>query len=61
MKVCSLGVWDENIPGIFFDAKGVSNYARIQQKLMDTYPRGTRGRGRLEQNNHQCKKGREKQ
>lgn len=44
MKVCSLGVWDESVPGISFDTDGVSNYARIQQKLMTLYPRGTKGR-----------------
>jgi N-acetyl sugar amidotransferase len=42
-KRCSLGVWDNTVPGIIFDDKGISNYARIQQKLMETYPRGQLG------------------
>jgi N-acetyl sugar amidotransferase len=42
-KICALGIWDEDVPGISFDAGGVSNYARIQQKLMETYPKGEKG------------------
>jgi N-acetyl sugar amidotransferase len=43
-KRCTLGVWDNSVPGIIFDDKGISNYARIQQKLMETYPRGPKGK-----------------
>lgn len=43
MKICKLGVWDETIPGIFFNEEGVSNYALIQQELMNQYPRGEKG------------------
>ena len=42
-RVCALGLWDESVPGITFDENGVSNFARIQQRLMDTYPRGEKG------------------
>lgn len=44
MKICSLGVWNETVPGISFDENGVSNYAKIQQRLMDSYPRGIKGK-----------------
>lgn len=40
---CALGIWNSSVPGISFDEKGVSNYAKIQLKLMETYPRGKEG------------------
>jgi N-acetyl sugar amidotransferase len=40
---CKLGIWDETVSAITFDDEGVSNYAKIQQKLMETYPRGEQG------------------
>ncbi|MFC5413084.1 N-acetyl sugar amidotransferase [Larkinella bovis] len=43
MKVCAKGVWDETIPGIVFDENGVSNFCRLQEKMMADYPRGTQG------------------
>lgn len=42
-KICSIGIWDESVPGITFDKDNVSNYAKIQQKLSETYPRGEKG------------------
>jgi N-acetyl sugar amidotransferase len=42
-KICSIGVWDETIPGISFDEKGISNYYRLMEKLMEAYPRGEKG------------------
>lgn len=44
IKRCTIGLWDSTIPEIYFDNQGVSNYAVIQQKLMDTYPRGEKGK-----------------
>jgi N-acetyl sugar amidotransferase len=44
IKICSKGVWDETIPGIQFDVDGVSNYCRLQEKMMRDYPRGEQGR-----------------
>ncbi len=44
MKVCTIGIWDETVSGISFDEKGVSNYCRLQQKMMMDYPRGERGK-----------------
>ena len=41
--ICKLGVWDDTIPGIEFDDDGVSNYAKIQLKLMEDSPRGETG------------------
>jgi len=46
MKICAKGVWDETVPGIEFDQKGVSNYYYLMQKLMDAYPRGDIGKER---------------
>jgi N-acetyl sugar amidotransferase len=45
-KICTRGVWDESVPGINFDENGVSNYARLMDKLIEAYPRG--GKGNLE-------------
>lgn len=42
-KVCSIGLWDEDIPGIRFDEHGVSNYAKMFQKFIELYPRGEKG------------------
>lgn len=42
-KVCSVGVWDESIPGISFDSNGKSSYCVLQEKLISDYPRGTKG------------------
>lgn len=43
MKICTKGVWDETIPGISFDEEGVSNFGRLQEKLMADHPRGDQG------------------
>jgi N-acetyl sugar amidotransferase len=43
-KICALGIWNSTIPGITFDENGVSNFAGIQQKLMEDYPRGEKGK-----------------
>lgn len=40
---CTIGLWDTSIPGIRFDEHGVSNYCRMQQSLMEQYPRGEKG------------------
>jgi N-acetyl sugar amidotransferase len=42
-RVCSLGVWDESIPGITFDENGISNYAHIFQNMLEHFPRGVKG------------------
>ncbi|MCW3076540.1 MAG: asnB2, partial [Bacteroidetes bacterium] len=42
-QVCTVGVWDETIPGIKFDEKGVSNYAVIFKNISKDYPRGKKG------------------
>lgn len=44
MKRCAKGIWDESIPGISFDEAGVSNYCRLQEKMMSDYPRGEKGK-----------------
>ena len=43
-KICTRGVWDESVPGIKFDENGVSNYARLMDKLVEAYPRGEKGK-----------------
>jgi N-acetyl sugar amidotransferase len=40
---CIKGLWDISVPGITFDENGISNYAKIQWKLMESYPRGQKG------------------
>jgi N-acetyl sugar amidotransferase len=42
-RICSMGVWDETIPGITFDEKSISNYYFLMTKLMEAYPRGETG------------------
>ncbi|MBV6510875.1 MAG: hypothetical protein FMNOHCHN_00353 [Ignavibacteriaceae bacterium] len=53
--ICKLGIWDESVPGIKFDHHGYSNYSRIQQKLMDEFPRGEEGRRKWELIVHNAK------
>jgi len=43
-RICSKGLWDETVPGIEFDAGGVSNYCRLQEAMMREFPRGEAGR-----------------
>ena len=43
MKSCSIGIWNESVPGFRLDEMGISNYARIQQNLMGDYPQGDEG------------------
>jgi N-acetyl sugar amidotransferase len=42
-QVCKLGLYDESIPDIIFDADGKSNYALLFEKLVEAYPRGEKG------------------
>jgi N-acetyl sugar amidotransferase len=42
-QICARGVWDESVPGISFDEKGISNYYYLMEKLMSAYPRGEKG------------------
>lgn len=42
-QICTRGVWDESIPGIAFDKNGVSNYARLFDRLAESYPRRESG------------------
>ncbi|AFN75908.1 N-acetyl sugar amidotransferase [Melioribacter roseus P3M-2] len=56
MKICKLGIWDETIPGIKFDENGISNYAKIQLKLMEDFPRREQGKKQWEKIVEQVKK-----
>ena len=40
---CKKGLWDSTVPGINFDNNGVSNYAKIFESMISTYPRGNNG------------------
>lgn len=40
---CSRGIWDNSVPGIVFDNNGVSNYAKLFDKLCEAYPKGKEG------------------
>jgi N-acetyl sugar amidotransferase len=42
-QICSKGIWDTTVPGITFDQDGVSNYAKLHDKLTQIYPRGEEG------------------
>lgn len=42
-KVCCKGLWDESVPGISFDQEGVSNYARIFERMLCDFPKGQKG------------------
>ncbi len=42
-QICTRGLWDESIPGIVFDKDGVSNYAKLFDRLVEAYPRGEKG------------------
>ena len=43
-----MGLWDSTIPGIQFDENGVSNYAVLQKKLTNDFPRGSQGKAAWE-------------
>ncbi len=42
--VCLKGLWDDTIPGIQFNKNGFSNYSQLQEKMMNDYPRGEKGK-----------------
>jgi N-acetyl sugar amidotransferase len=48
-QICARGVWDSTVPGISFDEKGVSNYARMYDQLCQTFPRGEEGKAKWDQ------------
>jgi len=43
-RICTRGIWDTTVPGITFDENGVSNYAKMFDKLCEAYPRGEKGK-----------------
>lgn len=43
-KICSRGIWDTTVPGITFDKKGISNYAKMFDKLVELSPEGKVGK-----------------
>lgn len=44
MEVCTRGIWNSTVPGIKFDDQGVSNYAKMFDRLCAAYPRGEKGK-----------------
>ena len=42
-QVCTNGIWDSSVPGIYFDKDGVSNYAKMFKQMEELYPRGEIG------------------
>jgi len=42
-QICTRGLWDETVPGIRFDENGVSNYAKLFDRLVEEFPRGDQG------------------
>ena len=47
-KICSRGIWDTTVPGITFDKNGVSNYAKMFDKLVEISPEGDIGQSHWE-------------
>jgi len=45
-QICVRGIWDETIPGIVFDKNGVSNYAILFDRLIESFSRGEAGQKR---------------
>ncbi|PWG05526.1 N-acetyl sugar amidotransferase [Polaribacter aquimarinus] len=43
MKICAKCVLDNTVPEIIYDEKGVCNYCKIHQELIDIYPLGKEG------------------
>mgnify|MGYP001246625765 FL=1 len=43
-QFCTRGLWDETVPGISFDKSGVSNYAKLYDRLVKEFPRGIKGK-----------------
>ena len=42
-RICTRGIWDTTVPGITFDENGVSNYAKMLDKLVELSPEGKVG------------------
>jgi imidazole glycerol phosphate synthase glutamine amidotransferase subunit len=42
LRLCSRCIYDEQVPGIVFDADGVCNYCRMTDRLMDEYGTGAK-------------------
>ncbi len=54
-KICTIGIWDETIPGINFDQNGISNYYHLQKSLEANFPRGEKGESIWEDYLHKIK------
>jgi N-acetyl sugar amidotransferase len=48
-QMCTIGLWDDSIPGIKFDENGISNYAKMFLKFIELYPRGEKGSAEWEE------------
>ena len=47
-RICTRGIWDTTVPGISFDIDGVSNYAKMFDKLVEISPEGDVGQNFLD-------------
>ncbi len=56
MRRCTRCLYDETLPNIKFDEKGVCNYCHISDQLNDEYPTGEEGRQRLQSIAEQVRK-----
>lgn len=43
IRICSRCIYDDQVPGIFFDEKGICNYCYQMDKLEKEYPNGAEG------------------
>lgn len=48
-QICTRGLWDTTVPGIAFDENGVSNYAKMFERMIEAYPRGEQGKEHWQQ------------
>jgi N-acetyl sugar amidotransferase len=49
MRTCARCIYDETVPGIVFDEKGVCNYCKQHDDMVRQYPEGEKGRELLEE------------
>lgn len=47
-RLCERCVYDESVPGIVFDEKGICNYCKMHEELDKEYPSGEEGRRKLQ-------------
>lgn len=44
MKTCKIGIWNDTVPGIYYDNDGICNYYHLHKNLCETFKRGEEGK-----------------